>query len=79
MSLIDWESIMCPICHEKRKNTKKNKIFYDPLLSDRKKGKMTFHCTNHKHFIMFVTQVHTVKNVIVSVRQFVFQDRITSK
>ena len=74
--MIDWENIRCPECHEKRKNTKKNKIFYDPLLSDKKKGKMTFHCTNHEHFIMFVTQVYTVKDVVVSIRQFVFQDRL---
>ncbi len=75
---MNWEKIECPICHEKRKNTKKNKIFYDPLLSDKKKGKMCFTCTNHKHFIMFVTQIHTVNDVIVSVRQFVFQDRLPS-
>lgn len=78
MASMNWENIRCPVCHEKRKNTKKNKIFYDPLLSDKKKGKMCFTCTNHKHFIMFVTQVHTVKNVIVSVKQFVFQDRMPS-
>jgi len=60
----------------RKERTQKNKIFYDPLLSDKKKGKMCFTCTNHKHFIMFVTQIHIVKNVIVSVRQFVFQDRL---
>lgn len=74
--MIDWSKVECPVCHEKRKNTKRNKIFYNPDLSDRKKRKMVFHCTNHEHFIMFVIQVFKVKNVITSVRQFVFQDRL---
>lgn len=73
---MDWENVRCPECNEKRKNTKKNKIFYNPDMSDRKKRKMVFHCTNHKHFIMFVIQKYVVKDVVVSVRQFVFQDRL---
>jgi len=73
---MDWENIRCPLCHEKRKNTKTNKITFQPLLSDKKKGKLTFLCSNHEHFIMFVTQVHTVNDVVVAVRTFVFQDRL---
>jgi len=73
---MDWQKVECPICHEKRKNTKKNKVFFNLDLSNKQKRKMVFHCTNHEHFIMFTIQIFTVKDVIVSVRQFVFQDRI---
>lgn len=74
--MIDWKKVECPVCHEKRKNTKRNKIFYNPDLSSKKKGIMVFHCTNHEHFIMFTFKVFLVKNVIVSVKQYVFTDRI---
>lgn len=74
---INWEKVVCPVCFEQRKNTKNNKVRYDPLLSDKKKGKMVFFCTNHKDtFIHFVIQVFKVKDQIISVRQFVFQDRM---
>lgn len=73
---LDWDKVVCPVCHEQRKNTPKNKIVYDPLMSDKKKGKMVFHCGNHDRFIMFVIQVFKVKDNIISVRQFVFQDRL---
>ncbi len=74
---LNLDKVVCPICFEQRKNTKSNKIFYDPLLSDKKKGKITFSCTNHdKTYIHFTFQIFKVKDQIVSVRQFVFQDRV---
>jgi hypothetical protein len=77
--MIDWENIFCPICGEKRKNTRKNKVWYDPKLSDKSKGKMVFYCTNHDPRIHFVLEVFEVKNDIVSVRAYVFQDRRIKK
>lgn len=78
LAKIDWDNIHCPLCGEKRKNTKTTKVRYDPLLSDKKKGKMVFMCTNHppNDWIQFVIQVFEVNDVIVSVRSYVFQDRL---
>lgn len=76
LKLIDWEKIHCPICGEKRKNTNKNKVIYDPMLSEKKKGKMVFFCTNHDHRIHFCIQYFAVKDDIMSVRAYVFQDRL---
>jgi hypothetical protein len=76
---LDWQNIRCPIpsCNEKRKNTNKNKVWFDSNLSDKKKGKMVFYCTNHSPtYIHFVIQIFRVKDQIISVRQYVFTDRL---
>jgi len=78
-SLVDWENIHCPICGEKRKDSKKNKVWYDPSLSEKKKGKMVFYCTNHEPRIHFVLEFFKVYNDIISVRAYVFQDRKSKK
>lgn len=74
--MVDWENIHCPLCGEKRKNTPKTKVRYDPMLSDKKKGKMVFFCTNHEPRIHFVIQVFHVDDDIISLRAYVFQDRL---
>ncbi|MCV0393667.1 MAG: hypothetical protein K5790_10335 [Nitrosopumilus sp.] len=78
MEDFDWQKVKCPhpSCSEIRKNTPKNKIHFDSNMSDRKKGKMVFWCTNHNPWIHFVIQIFKVKNQIVSVRQYVFKDRL---
>lgn len=79
MKKIDWEHIRCPIpsCNEKRKEgSKRNKVWYDAGLSEKHKGKMVFFCTNHKPRIYFVMKVYIVNDDIVSVRRYVFQDRL---
>lgn len=73
---IDWKNIFCPVCGEKRKNTNKNKIHFDEILSDKQKGKMVFYCTNHEPRIHIVISLFLVKDDIVSVRAYVFQDRL---
>jgi len=73
--MIDWSNIHCSICGEKRKNTKTNKVWFDPKLSDKKKGKMVFMCLNHNPRIHFVIEVFEVNDDISSVRNYVFQDR----
>jgi hypothetical protein len=75
MTVIDWQTIFCPVCGEKRKNTKKNKVWFDPRLSEKQKGKMTFYCTNHNPRIHFVMQEFIVDDDTVSVSAYVFQDR----
>ena len=76
MKVVNWEDIHCVLCGEKRKSTSKNnKIWYDPKLSDKKKGKMVLMCLNHNPRIHFVVEVFTVNDDIVSVRRYVFQDR----
>ena len=72
---MDWENVHCPLCHEKRKNTNRNKVWFDKMLSDKSKGKMVFFCTNHESLIHFVIEVFEVHNVIISVRQYVFDGR----
>ncbi len=71
-----WKNIHCPICNEKRKNTKKNKVWFDNALSDRKNGKMIFYCTNHDDPVHFMIQLFIVKDVLVSVKQYVFHGRL---
>ena len=67
--------VYCPICGEKKKSYK-NKVWYDPMLSDPKKGKFVYYCTNHKpNSIHFVIRIFKVHNQIVSVRAYIFQDR----
>ncbi len=75
MSKIEWENIHCSLCGEKRKNTKKNKVWYDPALSSKSKGKMVFMCLNHEPRIHFVVEFFEVNDDIVSVRNYVFHDR----
>lgn len=77
--MIDWQNIFCPLCGEKRKNTKRNKVWYDPALSDKKKGKMVYYCTNHKQSIHFIMQVFEVNDTIASVRVYVLYDRKPKK
>ncbi len=77
--MIDWENIHCPVCNEKKKQGKNNKVWFDRLLSDKSKGKMVFYCTNHPSLIHFVTEVFDVNNAIISVRQYVFTDRKPKK
>lgn len=71
-----WENIRCPVCGEKRKNTRKNKVWFDPNLSEKKKGKMVYYCTNHEFNLHFILRVFEVDNVIVSVNTYVFHDRL---
>lgn len=73
--MVNWENIHCPICGEKRKNTRNNKVWYDPKLSDKKKGKIVFFCTNHPQSIHFVVEVFEVHDAIATVRVYVIYDR----
>ena len=75
MPKIDWKNIFCPICGEKRKNTKRNKVWFDSKLSDKKKGKMVFMCLNHNPRIHFVIEIFEVNDDIASVRNYVFWDK----
>lgn len=78
---LDWENIRCPVCHIKRmRNSKNNKIFFSEEMSNRKKRRMTFHCTNHgETYIHFVIEVFYVEDQIVSVNDFVFKDKLPKK
>lgn len=79
MKIIDWANIHC-ICGEKRKDTSKhNKVHYDPKLSDKKKGKMVFFCTNHDPRLYFVIEIFMVNDDIVSMRRYCMQDRKPKK
>lgn len=69
------ELILCPICGEKKKD-RKSKVHYDPNLSDRSKNKLVYFCTNHEDHLFFTREIFKVKNVIVSVRQYIFYGRI---
>lgn len=74
--MIDWKNIFCPVCGEKRKNTRKNKLWFDHALSDKDQGKMTFYCTNHEPRFYFVFKYYAVADDISSVRVYFFQDRL---
>jgi len=77
VTLIDWEKVVCPVCHEQRKNTPRNKIWSDAFLTDKKQGKMVFFCTNHEpNNIYFIIQVLTVNDQEFTVRQFVLDKRL---
>ena len=71
----EWNNIHCVLCGEKRKNTKKNKIHFDPKLSDKSKGKMVFFCTNHNPRIYFVVEIFEVNDDISSMRIYVMWDK----
>lgn len=77
--MIDWQNIYCQFCGEKRKNTKKNKVFYDSYLSRAKKGIHTFYCTNHSVWLYWTVEIHEVKDAIRSVRNFVFHNKLPNK
>lgn len=66
--------VFCPKCGQQKKSHK-NKVWYDPMLSDLKKGKIVYYCTNHEPSIHFVLQEFSVNNVLASVRVYVFQDK----
>ena len=58
------KEVYCPRCGEKKKNYKP-KIFFDPKLSDKSKGKMVYYCTNHKpNPIYFCIEEFAVHDVI---------------
>ena len=78
--MVNWEQIHCPLCGEQRKNTDKNKVIFDPKLSDKTKGKMVFMCINlnpkfHSTRIHFIVEVFEVKVDISSVRIYVIHDK----
>jgi len=72
---IDWKNIFCPICGEKRKNTKRNKVWFDPKLSDKKKGKMVFYCTNHEPRIHIILEGWEVYDDVITVNTYVAWDK----
>ena len=74
--MIDWTNIHCIQCGEKRKNTNKNKIWFDNALTDKKKGKMVFYCTNHNPRFYFVVKFYTVDDDASAVRTYVMRDRL---
>ena len=69
------KEVYCPRCGEKKKNYKP-KIFFDPKLSDKSKGKMVYYCTNHKpNPIYFCIEEFAVHDVITSMRIYVMYDK----
>ncbi len=74
--IIDWKNIHCPICGEKRKNTTKNKVWFDYALSDKSKGKMVFYCTNHTPRYYFVFKYYSVDDDFTSMKIYIMQDRL---
>jgi hypothetical protein len=65
---------VCPDCFEILKNSKLNKVWFDPKLSNKKKGRMVYYCTNHSNPIHFVVEKFYVKDSLVSIRNYVFYD-----
>lgn len=80
--MVDWDNICCPLCNEKRKNTNKNKVWFDKVLSDKPRGKMVFYCTNitkpkaHKNRIHFEIRYFEVDDDIVSIKAIVVEGRL---
>ena len=72
---IEWDNIHCVLCGEKRKNTKKNKVWFDPKLSEKKKGKMVFMCLNHNPRIFFCVEGFAVNDDISSMRIYTVWDK----
>ena len=71
--------VTCPECGEVKK-FHKSKVFFDPLLSDKSKGRFVYFCTNHEpQNIHWVYEKFVVKNVIISIRQYVFEGRLPKK
>ena len=76
MKVMDWDNIHCVACGEKRKPTSKNnKVWYDPKLSEKSKGKMVFFCTNHDPRIYFVVEIFAVNDDISSMRIYCVHDK----
>jgi len=68
--------IYCPKCGEKRKSYK-NKVWYDPKLSDKSKGKTVFFCTNHEPYaIHFCYEEFIVNDAIASMRIYVIYAKL---
>lgn len=68
------KDVYCPRCGEKKKDYKP-KIFFDPLLSDKKKGKLVYRCTNHPEWIYFCIEEWEVNDAISSMRIYVIHDK----
>jgi len=68
--------VFCPRCGEKRKK-RNSKVFYDPKLSDKSKGKIVFFCTNHDPYpIHFCIEEFTVNDAISSMRIYIMYGKI---
>lgn len=64
------QKAVCPVCFEIMKNTDKNKVWFDPKLSKKKKGIMIYYCTNHEQNLHFSVEVFYVKDTIASARNY---------